>query len=262
MTYASQGHYQHALDHLLQALELSETAGDRFWRARLLNTIGWVYRELFDVERAIRYDQASLELARAGTPRLTEAEGNALANLATDYLLQKDYSQMRFFLEEGLRGSGEKPFMRWRYHTRLLILKGRLALAEANAPGALAAADEALAITQGRQAPKNLARAYRLRGEALLASSQMNEARAALHQALEVGLQLKCPALIWPCQLNLARLEEANDHPETAQRHYAAAAAVIDQVVANLNEPKLRQTFLAAPPIQLIRANTGVEFLT
>ncbi|HXV41839.1 MAG TPA: BREX system ATP-binding domain-containing protein, partial [Anaerolineae bacterium] len=99
MSYASLGHYQLAVDQLQQALDLSEVAGDRFWRARLLNTTGWVHRELFNLEEAIRFDQASLELARAGQPCLTEAEGNALANLATDYLLLKDYSQTRMYVE-------------------------------------------------------------------------------------------------------------------------------------------------------------------
>ena len=98
MSHASLGEYQLALERLLHALELSETTGDRFWRARLLNTTGWVYRELFQLEKAIEYDLASLELARAGEPRLTEAEGNALANLATDYLLLEDYDQARFYL--------------------------------------------------------------------------------------------------------------------------------------------------------------------
>ena len=51
MSYTSLGHYQSALNHLRHALDLSQTAGDRFWRARLLNTVGWVYRELFDLEQ-------------------------------------------------------------------------------------------------------------------------------------------------------------------------------------------------------------------
>ncbi len=257
MSYASRGHYQAALDHLRQALDLSETAGDRFWRARLLNTLGWVYRELFDVEQAIRFDRASLEVAGAGTPRLTEAEGNALANLATDYLLQQDYAQARRYLEEGLRGSGEKPFMRWRYHTRLLILKGRLALAEGDPAAALAAAEEAMSITQGRQAPKNLARAHRLRGEALLAAGQVAEARQALQQALTVALELQSPALTWPCHLDLARLEESSGAVrEEVQRHYLAAAEIFRQVADRLTEPGLRESFLGAP---VVRGVLGAE---
>jgi tetratricopeptide (TPR) repeat protein len=75
MSQASQGQYQTALDSLHKALKLSDVTDDRFWRARLLNTLGWVYRDLFSLELAGRYDRESLELARASTPRLTEAEG-------------------------------------------------------------------------------------------------------------------------------------------------------------------------------------------
>lgn len=254
MSYASLGHYQMALDQLQQALDLSEAAGDRFWRARLLNTAGWVHRELFDLEQAITFDCASLELARAGQPCLTEAEGNALANLATNHLLLKDYSQTRAYLEEGLRSSGDKPFMRWRYRTRMIVVKGRLELAEGNVLGALAAADEALAITQGTQARKNIARSCRLRGEALLAAGRVNKARAALRHALDIGLSIKSPSLIWPCHLSLAQVEEIANRPDVAKTHYFCAAEIMQEIMTHLTDASLCQSFLAASPVQLVFA--------
>ena len=49
MSQASSGNYQGALENLDYALELSEIAEDRFWRARLLNTVGWVYSPYFTI---------------------------------------------------------------------------------------------------------------------------------------------------------------------------------------------------------------------
>ncbi|MBI1880200.1 MAG: AAA family ATPase [Chloroflexi bacterium] len=252
MSYASLGQYQIALDHLHQALDLSQAAGDRFWQARLLNTAGWVYRDLFDLEQAIRFDQASLELARAGQPCLTEAEGNALANLATDYLLLKDYEQTRIYLEEGLNASSDKPFMRWRYRTRMIVVKGRLDLAEGNVLGALAAADESLAMTRSTQARKNIARSCRLRGEALLAAGLIHKARDALGHALDIGLSIKSPSLIWPCHSLLARLEEVAARPDVAKTHSFCAVQILNEVASGLTDPALRHSFLSAPPVQLI----------
>jgi tetratricopeptide (TPR) repeat protein len=217
-----------------------------------LNTIGWVHRELFNLEEAIRFDQASLELARAGQPCLTEAEGNALANLATDYLLLKDYNQTRTCLEEGLSSSGDKPFMRWRYRTRMIVVQGRLELAEGNVVGALAAADESLAMTRTTHARKNIARSCKLRGEALLAAGRVHKARSALRHALDIGLSIKSPALVWPCHLTLAQLEEIAGRPDVAKTHYFSAAQILNEISSHLTDATLRRSFLIAPPVQLV----------
>lgn len=264
MSQSSSGNYQLALDNLLYALQLSETAEDRFWRARLLNTAGWVYRELFDLGQAIQFDLASLELARAGEPRLTEAEGNALANLATDYMLLRDYERVREYLKIGLEFEVNEPFMRWRYLTRMIIIKGRLALAEGNISGALLAADEALAIARDTQARKNIARSCKLRGEALLAAGEIDKARAALCHALSIGVKLNSPALMWPYQLSLAQLEETVGNQSAAQNYYFEAVAIIHKIANHLTDPKLYGPFLAAQPVQMVINNAAcsIQFTT
>ena len=252
MSQASSGNYQVALESLTYALDLSATTEDRFWRARLLNTIGWVYRELCDWPRAIQFDEASLALARLGEPRLTEAEGNALANLAADYLLLGEYERVREYLSEGLTRSEKEPFMRWRYHTRMIVIKGRLALVEGDVQGALAAADEALVVARDTHARKNVARSCRLRGEALLVLGKVDQARAALQHSLSIAVDLNSPTLIWPCHLALAGLETDKCNFDTAQRHYFEAAEVILKIAHRLTDPTLFQPFLAAPKIQKI----------
>lgn len=257
MSHASSGHYQLALDHLMHALDLSGTAEDRFWRARLLNTIGWVHRELFNFEQAIHFDEASLALSRLGEPRLTEAEGNALANLATDYLLLKDYDQVRAYLAEGLEPSEREPFMRWRYTTRMIVVKGRLALAEGRLNDALAAADDALALARDTQARKNIARSCRLRGETLLAAGDVDKARAALRHSLSIGLSLRCPSLIWPCHVALAHVEEMAGNAEIAKTYYVNAAEILNQLAQRLTDPALRQSFLTARYVPEIFLRAG-----
>jgi DNA-binding SARP family transcriptional activator len=257
MSRSSLGQYQAALGHLLPALRMSEAAGDRFWRARLLNTVGWVYRELFDVKRAIQYDEASLELARAGKPRLTEAEGNALANLAADCVAFGDFRQARAFLEEGLKGFQDEQFMRWRYAMRMIVTRGRLDLAEGNLDMALAAADEVLPIAHSTQAYKNIAQSCRLQGEALLGKGELTQSRAALRHALRTSLKIKSPALIWPCYLSLARVDEAEGRAEKAKASYRAAASILQQVADDLTDDALRQSFLNAPEVQLAFNRAG-----
>lgn len=251
MSHASAGRYQIALDELIKALNLSEAAGDRFWRARLLNTIGWVHHELFNLEQAVQFDQLSLEVARAGKPLLTEAEGNAIANLAADYLLLKDYDRARAYLAEGLFNSPE-TFMRWRYRMRMVVIKGQLALAEGDARGALEAADESLTLARHTQTRKNIARSCHLRGQALLAVGRLNKAQIALNHSLEVSLGLKCPALIWRCHVTLAQLKEAEGKTEIANIHYSSADRILRQVLEGLTDAALYQSFLAETQVQAV----------
>jgi hypothetical protein len=114
-------------------------------------------------------------------------------------------------------------------------------------PGALAAAAESLAMTRSAHA-----RSCRLRGEALLAAGRIPKARAALRRALDIGLSVKSPALIWPCHSFLAQLEEIANRPDVAQSHYFCAIQILNEVVPGLTDPTLCRSFLAAPPVQMI----------
>ncbi len=258
MSQASLGDDQTALDSLLDALKLSTAAGDRFWRARLLNTVGWIYRDLFSLDLALQYDQESLGLARASTPRLTEAEGNALANLTTTCLLLKRYDQARAYLEEGLALSMVEPFMRWRYFTRLLVSQGELALIEGNLEAALAAADKSLDLARHTKARKNIARSCSLRGKVHLAVGELDKARLAMQHALSIALSLKNPGLLWPCHLALAELEDAAGRTEAAQFQYAAAQDLLEAVAQHLTDAALRRNFLNAGPVCKVAARTRV----
>jgi DNA-binding SARP family transcriptional activator len=250
MSQASLADYQEALNSLLGALKISETAGDRFWRARLLNTIGWVYRDLFSLDMALQYDQASLELARSNTPRLTEAEGNALANLATVCWLMGRYDLARAYMNEGLALSLNEPFMRWRYSTRLVIMQGRLALIDGDLAAAWEATEKSLDLARNTKSRKNIARSCLLRSKVQLAKGDTGGARAAVRHALSISQKLQTLGLTWTCHLALAELEQADHDEDEAYLHYAAALEIVEQIAGRLTDPTLHERFLAAGPMR------------
>ncbi len=251
MSYGNLGNYQLALTTLLEAMQLSEMVGDRFWKARLLNTVGWIYRELFDLENAIHYDVLSLKLARLSSPRLTEAEGNALANLAEDYFLSEDYKQAFAYVEEGLTASSE-PFMRWRYQNRMLIIKGLLDVVNGDFTDALKRADEALEIARRTQVQKNIARSCRLRGLVFEAIGEPTKARKALTHALAVSKSLNSPSLAWPYYLDLASFEDRQGATKTAEEYYRQSGENLRQVLDQITDPKLSEFFLKTKSVQLV----------
>ena len=156
-----------------------------------------------------------------------------------------------------MRPSSTEPFMRWRYHTRMIIVQGRLRLIEGNVSGALAAAEQALTLAHSTKARKNVVRSCRLRGHALVAAGQIDSARNALHNALSIGQELKSPALIWPCHLTLAELEESESQLDVANEHYADASEILEKIIGKLTTPDLSGHFLAAAPVHLVLTKTA-----
>ena len=74
------GDYGGALALLEDAYELCDRIGDRAWKSRLLNTLGWCFAEIGGVERAREYNERAAVLAREiGDPEIL---ANADINLA------------------------------------------------------------------------------------------------------------------------------------------------------------------------------------
>jgi len=76
---------------LQEALALSDRLGDKVWKCRILNTLGWVHGEIYNLEAAMRYNQEGAEASyKVGDPEIIR---NAEINLGDDYLLLGDLDQ-------------------------------------------------------------------------------------------------------------------------------------------------------------------------
>jgi tetratricopeptide (TPR) repeat protein len=92
-----QGEYEAALRVLQEGLDLSARLGDKIHQGRILNSLGWVYGEIYDLERALRYNREGVEAAYAiGAPEIIR---NAEINLGDCYRLAGDLEQAQFYLE-------------------------------------------------------------------------------------------------------------------------------------------------------------------
>ncbi len=86
LALAGKGEYERALALLHEVVATCERFGEHFFQDRMLNTLGWIYGELQDFERAIEWNQRSLQASRGWSPRQPDVEANALANLADDFI--------------------------------------------------------------------------------------------------------------------------------------------------------------------------------
>ena len=123
------GDYGGALALLEEAYDLCDRIGDRAWKSRLLNTLGWCFAEIGDAERAREYNERAAVLAREiGDPEILS---NADINLALNHLARADLDRALEHLEpieEALARPGD-PWMRWRYALHVHDARARIELA-------------------------------------------------------------------------------------------------------------------------------------
>ena len=84
LTLGNLGKISEAMAALQESLDFARRNDHGVALARAPNGIGWLWREIGDVGKAIECDAGSVEVARSAG--LAEAESNALANLVYDYI--------------------------------------------------------------------------------------------------------------------------------------------------------------------------------
>ena len=256
MTHGGKGEYAAALAALQEALALSDRLGDKVFKCRILNSLGWVYGEMYNLEAAIRYNREGAEASyKVGDPEIIR---NAEINLGDDYLLLGDLEQAQRYLEKVYgdtqqRGKWGEEWMKWRYSQHLYHSLGELWLAKGDAAQALEFAEECLKLAEPTLSRKNLVKGWRLKGQALLAQGQGEQAEAALSRALMIAQEIGNPPQLWKTYQALGALYERQADLERARAAYQSAMDVIDGVAEQLQDQELQRTFLAARPVQEIR---------
>jgi tetratricopeptide (TPR) repeat protein len=124
------GDYGRALEELHAAHDLCERIGDRAWRTRLLNTLGWCFAEFGSTRAAQEYNERASRVARdIGDPEIT---ANADINLALNRLALGDADGALGFLEPIRAGlAGDDPRRRY----RSILTRSRVELARRSERG-------------------------------------------------------------------------------------------------------------------------------
>ena len=253
ITLTARGNYDAALQIFEEGLALSEKVGDEVNYHRLLNSLGWLYSELGDLDRALDLNRRGAERARKrGDP---ETIANPEINLGDIFLLKGDLVLAQELLEgvhRLVKDPATSDWMRWRYSTHLFASLGDLWLARGDYTKAREFCDHCLDIATRTNSKKNLVKGWRLKGEIALARQQLDEAEHALRQGLIIAQAIGNPPQLWKTHAALGRLYIDRKKPEQAEQAYNAAREVIDRVKGNLQNPELRNTLENAPMIQKI----------
>src|SRR6185295_19458958 len=88
LTRGDRGRISDALATFDEAMELSKKNGDRSLSVKIPNAVGWIYREMGDLDRALEHDTEGVRMSRQH--KVLEAEINSVINLGYDRTLKRD----------------------------------------------------------------------------------------------------------------------------------------------------------------------------
>ena len=235
------GDYGRAIAQITEAADVCERIGDRAWKSRFLNTLGWCHAEIGSWARAREFDRRASAVAHEiGDPEIV---ANSEINLAVDALGLGDPDAAGVHLEP-IRAALDRPgdpWMRWRYSLHAFHALGRLALAGRDPARALALADREIAGARRHRVPKVEARGLLLRGEALAMLERRDEASEALATAVRIADAIEypraaCLGLAW-----LAEVARRQGRAAEAAAHAARRRDVVAVASRSLADPDLRR---------------------
>lgn len=263
LSLCGRGDDDKALESLQKALELSTRLDDKVFRCRILNTYGWVYGELHHLDTAMKYNQEAVELSY--TVNDPEIIRNAELNLGDNYLFRGDSEQAQQFLEKVYRDSQQRgkwgeEYMKWRYMQHCCHSLGELWLQKGDPEKARLFAEECLQLAEPTGSRKNIVKGWRLQGQAYCMQGKLAEAETVLQKSLMFAKEVGNPPQLWKTYQALGELYEQQGASAQARSAYAGACEVIEGVASRLQDQAMKETFLAARPVQELRG--GLKRLT
>ncbi len=260
---AGRGEYQRALALWDEVLPFCERTGEVATRMKTMNSIGWVYHELGDYERALEWNRRGVEEAVAAGFPDPECESNARLNVGDSLLAlgRLDEAEEQFaHVERIVRDP--RPHDRWvlwSYAQHLCHSYGELCLARRQYDKALSYADECIERAEATGRRKNVVKGRRLRGQTLLATVDLTGAEPDLLAALEIAKEIGNPPQLWKAYAALGDLREGQGNVEDARAAYRDGLSVIEQTAAALTDAALRTTFLTSDAVERIRQAAGAH---
>jgi ATP/maltotriose-dependent transcriptional regulator MalT len=246
------GHYDAARRELLAGVALAESAGERYYLAKILNTVGWLHFELGDPEGAMEWDRRALETVReSGSSRRTEAEHYTLLNLATDAMAAGKLDAAAEILSTFESFVDQVEYARFRYLNRYQLTRAELALAQGRMRIALDAAAEAADLAASKDMPKNVAKSLLVRGRVMLAMGRHRDAADVLAEGVTIADRLEHGSLRWQGRLWLGKALDALR--QDASEIYRGAWDYITAIADALEDDAQRVRFLASPLVEQVR---------
>ncbi len=244
LSQGNQGKMSASLATLNEAMEKARCNGDLFWHPRFPNCIGWIYRELFDFESARFYNEEGIEVSRRH--HVLEAEANSLINRGIDHTQAGEPEQTAAAFHQVRDIFERDAWFRWRYNIRLEAAMAEHWLKKGDLDKAREFVSRLHATAIDHEVHKYIAVAHNLMARISIKAGELVEADKHFEAALAEFEQYPSPLVAWKVYAGRARLKSRMGDEAGAEESRARAAEIVNAIAANVNDEKLRETFLTA----------------
>jgi tetratricopeptide (TPR) repeat protein len=248
LVHGNRGRLSEALAALEEGMRLAALNDERFWLPRIPNTIGWVHRELQDVENALRLDREGAQLAREMGQ--AEAEANSRVNLGHDYLALSEPERAFEQLQEAQRILDQDDWMRWRYRIRLQAELASYWITREDLQAASCHAGTSLHLAESSLSRKHVAWGHKLLGDIAALEERMEEAQSRYQRALGILAGHPCPVIEWKILVAAAGVARRLGDEAGSTTSLGRARAVLQALADSLHDDKLRRRFLASRAVR------------
>jgi tetratricopeptide (TPR) repeat protein len=253
LNLGNQGRISEALATLREVMEMARRDGDHIILGRVPNSIGWIHRELGDIEQALAHDQEGAEIAKSY--HVTEAEANSLINLGHDHTQRHDGDRSLAALNDAESIFEREQWNHWRFHhIRFHAGAAEHWLSQGDLASASEHARKLLENATRHEVPKYVAVAHKLLAEVACARGEFSEGEAELNAALAQLETHPAPLLAWKVYAALGRLRLRVCHDQSAREAFAQAADIVGRIAAEVSDEKLRSVFLNSKAVREVLA--------
>jgi DNA-binding CsgD family transcriptional regulator len=232
------GAYKQALQFAQTSLATAEAIEHRQWMAAAHCVLAALYHDLVALQEARQHGEQALELAQGVGSRFWEAI--AAAQLATVCIDQGDVTTAAAVLDARSLELPAQTFAQRQYW----CARAELALTSGDSRRALDVVDSLLRSAANCTDERDIPRLAKLRGEALAALGQVADAETVLRHAEQGARTRGLTPLRWRIHVALGQLYLAEHRSDDAEREFAVARTLVQDLADTISDQLLRNSFL------------------
>ncbi len=243
-TLLSFGEFGPALSHAQEASRIATEIEHQQWIIATSYALGHIYVLLLAPAQAITALEAGLSLAQELGSTFWIA--TLAANLGRASILNHDLPAAQAALQAVMPREQHPRTMAER---DIALAWGELMLAQGESGMALQMAEHLLASTPGKvqgQSTQPIPHLLKLKGEALMALSRLNEAVEALEDARRGAVARNARPILWTVHRSLGQAYQLLQHKDQARQERATGRQLIEELATAIDDASLRDQFLRA----------------
>ncbi|MFL5588278.1 MAG: LuxR C-terminal-related transcriptional regulator, partial [Ktedonobacteraceae bacterium] len=239
MCLGPRGEYARALALAQRGLAIAEEIEHPQWMTAGHRALGALYLDLLVLPTAQQHLEQALALAQEiGSRYWTRIVSGFLALVS---LAQHDVTRAEALLNAALGPDDPTQTVGQRL---VWYARAELALACNDPPLALHITDRLIASAVGLSTESSIPRLSKLRGETLTKLKQAAEAETTLHDARATALKHGLRPLLWRISLTQGKLAHSQRRYEEAERRFAEALEMLEDLASSLPDQTFQQHFL------------------